>query len=150
MSELVINQSTWMDTGEPVHDVIQLQNACGMAVNVEANDEPPLVLGRCACNAGAAAEGNVPPWRDSNYGDNDPATGYGLGLSGHASLDANTPASGEDSNADTYGDAAEMEHRRAKLRADLGLTTEENPERARQQRDAGIRPFPGAPAKSFG
>ena len=43
---------------------------------------------------------------------------------------------GEDFNADTYLDAAEMERRRGQLRADLGLDTEENPERARQDAQA--------------
>ena len=72
MSELVINQSVWSNTGLPVEDSFTLENPGGFVVNVEATAEEPLRLPRCACNAGAAAEGN------------DPATGYGLGLFGRA------------------------------------------------------------------
>jgi hypothetical protein len=111
MSELVINQATWSDTGSPVRESIALENPGGFVVNVAATAEPPLQFRRCCQNA-------------------------------------------EDVNADTYGDAAEMVHRRGQLRADLGLDTEENPERARQERqrkmDAGLLPFPGFPQKSFG
>lgn len=60
---------------------------------------------------------------------------------------------GEDTNDDTFmdEDAAEMERRRAKLRAGLGLTTEENPERARSktpQKVENVRTIPGFPLRS--
>ena len=52
MSELVINQATWMDNGLPVEDTVALENPGGLTVNVETTGEEPLQLsGRCACNA---------------------------------------------------------------------------------------------------
>jgi len=156
-NEFVLNSPTYMDTGKPVRDLIQIETPTGMVVNVEASDEPPLRLPRCACNNGRPAfdrqKGDPAGVRaDPNFADGAFSLDLGV-VDGRANV-FGAASSGEDLNADTYDDAAmdsaDMEGRRQKLRADLGLTTEENPERARQQRDAGIRSFPGAPAKSFG
>jgi hypothetical protein len=135
-SELVFNSAHWSDTGLPVVDTVSLETPAGMVVNVEASDEPPLRLGRCACNASdRQAEGDVPPRPDPNYGNS-------TGLFG------STP-SGTDEQYDDP-DAAEMEGRRAKLRQDLGLTTEQDAERARSKKrqEVDVPPVPGFPLTS--
>jgi hypothetical protein len=138
MSELVINQATWMDNGLPVKDTVALENPGGLTVNVETTGEEPLRLPRCACNASdRQAEGDVPPRPDSNYG-NLP------GLFGSA-------PNGTERQYDDL-DAAEMARRRGKLRADLGLRDEdENPERGTKAQtavDVGVQPMPGFPLRS--
>ena len=138
-NQFVLNGASWSESGEPVRDVVQLQTPTGMVVNVEANDEPPLTLNRCACNAAdRQADGDVPPQPDPNYGR----------LPG---LFGSTPG-GTDQQYDDI-DAAEMARRCGKLRADLGLRGEdENPERARshsrQDVDYGVQPVPGFPLRS--
>jgi hypothetical protein len=137
MSELVINQSVWSDTGSPVRESVALENVGGFVVNVEATAEPPLQFRRCCQNAGAAADDNVPLRRDPNYGN-------------LAGLFGSTP-SGTDRQYDDI-DTAEMERRRGKLRQDLGLRDEdEDPERGTKRQtavDVGVQPVPGFPLRS--
>jgi len=128
--ELVLNGAYWSDTGLPVEDVA-LEGPGGFVVNVQSTDEPPLQLGRCVCNAGEGVHSfdTTEVGRPSIFG---------------------SPPRAEDVNADTYGDAAEMQRRRGQLRADLGLTTEENPERARSttRQQVDVAPVPGFPLRS--
>ncbi len=152
MSELVLNSPHWSDTGKPVHDSVQLETPTGMVVNVEASGEPPLRLPRCCRNSRPAFDRDdaAPKGvrRDPNFAD--AAFGLDLGVvDGRANV-FGASTSAEQYNDDTYEDVEAMANRRGQLRGMLGLDTEENPERARQQRDAGTQPFPGAPAKSFG
>jgi len=124
-------------------DFIQLETPGGFTVNVEATGDKPLRFPRprCACNAGQladrAAEGDVPPRPDPNYGD--PAGLFGT-----------TPCGTGQQYDDP--DAAEMERRRRKLRTDLGLRDDdENPERGNKAQtavDLDVAPVPGFPLRS--
>lgn len=140
--------------------VIQLQNMVGVTVNVETNDEPPLRLPRGICynsrpSFDRAEDSPRGVRADERYNDD----GFALDLEvvDEPNIFGNAPDAGEGCNKCTYKDVpeSEMDRRRAKLRQDLGLETEENPERARAARrralrDEGVLAFAGFPERSFG
>lgn len=125
----------------------------GLIVNVATTAEPPLRLGRCCRNSrpafdrdDAAPKGVRP---DPNYADGAFSLDLGV-VPDRPNIFGDKPEAEQD-NEDTYGEPTELERRCAKLRRDLGLTTEQNPERARSKtplKVENLRPVPGFPLKS--
>ena len=139
---------------------IKMRNPGGFTINIEASAERPLALPpRSVCRnekhsfdeiegapKGARSD---PNYRDAEFGGTEVVRDGGAGLFGDAR------SVGESSNEDTYMDLpeSEMAARRRKLRKmldELGLETEENPERARRKtkQDVDLQPVPGFPLKS--